>query len=489
MTLRISVRAVGTGFIPALLLVSAGTLAAADVNAAAPLASSSATSTSAAAGAAAGAAGSPRSPRGAGGAIPQDDGDAEGQTLPSGHPSTAGAQAGADAHTHAGGNGGGGQQPGGVFEPPPDLTEEAMDLAPGIIVAQIVDPTEKPLPNAMVTLGILNNSVAKGESRKKIVRQANAQGELRFEHLETDSHIAYRVTVPMDGATFAANPFRLPEKHGMRVKLHVYPVTHDVEQALIVTQAIVYVEMKDDRVQIQEAISVWNFGAVTWVPENVILTLPSGFTGFSTQQGMTDTGVDSVDKVGVKMKGTFTPGRHEIEFRWQLPYDGEAQVLVDAGMPPHLAAARTMAPASKSMVFSATGFPPAVSRTDGQGQRVLVSERQLTRGEAPLKALHVELRDLPTQGPGRYIATSLTVVGLATGIALALQGMSARDRRSGSRKKDQRDIRKELLAELVELEDARKRGDLGPQTYARARREMIDQIALTFAPAPTSVSA
>jgi len=373
-----------------------------------------------------------------------------------------------------------------MFEPPPDLTDEAADLPPGVIDAQIVDATEKPLPNAMVTIGILNNSVAKGESRKKVVRQADANGHLRIDHLETDSHIAYRVTVPMDGATFAAPPFRLPEKHGMRVKLHVYPVTHDVEQALIVTQAIFYVEMKDDRVQIQEAISVWNFGAVTWVPENVLLTLPSNFTGFSTQQGMTDTGVDSVDKVGVKMKGTFTPGRHEIEFRWQLPYDGDAQVIVDAGMPPHLAAARTMAPASKQMVFSATGFPPAVSRTDGQGQRVLVSERQMGRGEPPLKTLHVELRDLPTQGPGRYVATSLTAVGLATGIALALQGRSASERRSQSRKKDQKEIRKELLAELVELEDAHKRGHVGPQTYARARRELIDQIALTFAPAPSA---
>jgi hypothetical protein len=372
----------------------------------------------------------------------------------------------------------------GIFEPPPDLTDEAFDLPPGTIVATIVDPSEKPLPNASVTLGILNNSVAKGESRRKIVRQANSVGELRFDHLETESHIAYRVTVPMDGATFAANPFRLPEKHGMRVKLHVYPVTHDVEQALIVTQVIFYVELKDDRVQIQEALSVWNFGATTWVPENVILSLPSNYTGFSTQQGMTDTGVDNVEKVGAKLKGTFTPGRHEVEFRWQLPYDGESQVLVDAGMPPHLAAARAMAPASRQMKFAATGFPPAVSRTDGQGQRILVSERQMTRGEAPLKSLHVELTDLPTQGPGRYVATSLTALGLATGIALALQGRSARERRSQSRKKDQKDIRKELLAELVQLEDAHKRGDIGPQTYARARRELIDQIALTFAPAP-----
>jgi hypothetical protein len=400
----------------------------------------------------------------------------EDEPLPPGHPK---GPAGANPHGGGAASGGAGQTP-GVFEPPPDTTDEALDLPPGTIVANIVDAMERPIGNIGVTMGIVNNTVAKGESRKHIARDTDAKGELRFDHLETESHIAYRVTVPKDGGVFAAPPFRLPEKHGMRVKLHVYPVTHDVEQALIVTQTIIYVEMKDDRVQIQEMLSVWNFGQVAWVPQALTLSLPPSYTGFSAQQGMTDTGVDNIEKVGVRVRGTFTPGRHEIEFRWQLPYNGESDVSIDVGMPPHLAAVRAMAPAARQMTFTGTGFPAAIPRTDNQGQRVLISEKQLTRGEPPLKTAHLELRDLPTQGPGRYYATSLAGLVLASGIALGLRTKAPRDK--GREKKDARELRKRLLVELSELEEAHASGEVGPQTYARARRELIDQIALTFSP-------
>jgi hypothetical protein len=432
-------------------------------------------------------------------APPLEPGQEE-EGLPPGHPQMGAApgadadedpHAGADPHAggsnpHAGGGanphggGGGGQMP-GVFEPPPDTTDEAADLPPGTIVATIVDERERPIPNTSVTVGIVNNSVAKGESRKHLTRSADARGELRFDGLDTDSHVAYRVTVPKDGATFAASPFRLPEKHGMRVKLHVYPVVHEVEQALIVCQAILYVEMKDDRVQIQEALSIWNFGPVAWVPQNMVLGLPPEYTAFSAQQGMTDTGVDNVEGKGARLRGTFAPGRHDIEFRWQLPYNGERDVIVEAGMPPHLAAARVMAPASKQMTFTATGFPPAQPKTDNQGQRVLISEKQMTRGEPALTTVHLELGDLPTAGPGRYIATILAMLTVATGIALGARKKPDRDRTQ--EKRDAKEQRKRLLAELEDLERAHRAGDVGPQTYARQRRELVDQIALTYAAA------
>jgi hypothetical protein len=403
------------------------------------------------------------------------------EALPPGHPATGAAgdpHAGGAPHGKADGQSNGAMP--GVFEPPPDTTDESADLPPGTILATIVDANERPIPNASITIGIVNNSVAKGESRKHITRNADAAGVLRLDNLENESHIAYRVTVPKDGAVFAAPPFRLPEKHGMRVKLHVYQVTHDIEQALIVTQVIVYVEMKDDRVQVQEALSIWNFGPVTWVPENVMLALPGTYTAFSTQQGMSDTGVDNVEKKGVRLRGTFAPGRHDIEFRWQLPYDGDRDVMLDVGMPPHLAAARLMAPASRTMGFFGTGFPAAVAKTDNQGQRILITEKQLSRGEAAWKTVHIEIRDLPVQGPGRYIATALAAMSVVTGLALGLRGKGPRDK--GQDKKDAKDLRTRLLQELEELEHARRIGDVGPETYTRARRELIDQIALTFAP-------
>ena len=80
---------------------------------------------------------------------------------------------------------------------------------------------------------------------------------------------------------------RLGETGGQRVLLHVYPVTRDLNQALIVMQAILYTEMKDDRVQIQQVLTVYNFGRTAWLPTDVLVGLPSDFTALNGVQEIT----------------------------------------------------------------------------------------------------------------------------------------------------------------------------------------------------------
>jgi hypothetical protein len=131
-----------------------------------------------------------------------------------------------------------------------------------------------------------------------------------------------------------------------------------------------------------------------------------------------------------------------------------------------------IAPASRDMKLEVEGFPAAQNTTDGQGQRALITERQLRREDAPVKNVTVMLRGLPTDGPGRVIATLLAAGGVAIGIVL------------GTRKQGERDPRAErdqLLVDLEALERARAAGDIGPKTYERARRELLDDIARTFA--------
>jgi hypothetical protein len=323
-----------------------------------------------------------------------------------------------------------------------------------------------------VTLGILYNSVAKGESKKRIVSMTDDTGRARFDKLDTGSGVAYRAMVLKDGATFSAPPFVLSAKMGSRAILHVYPVESDIEKTLVVAQAITYTEVKDDRVQIQQAYKIYNFGKNAWLPPpDLLVPLPPTFTAFTAQQGMTDVGVDAVPGKGIKIRGTFAPGQHVIEFRWQLPYKGDADVRFDVGMPPHMAAARVMSPASKNMTLEVPGFPAPQATSDGQGQRVLVTELQLKREDKPVKVVSVTIGGLPTTGPGRWIATLLAFGGLAYGVVLGSQKPSR-----GDRKKE----RERLLEDLESLERAHASGDVGPKTYERARRELVDEIARTL---------
>lgn len=382
------------------------------------------------------------------------------EPLPPGHPvATPGKQGGAAS---------------GTFTPPPDTEAEEASLPAGSIAVELRDPANQVLPDTELTLGILHQSVAKGESREHKVTSTDAGGNARFDGLETGGGIAYRLTVPKDGATFAALPFQLPSQRGMRVVLHVYPVTREIQEALVVMQGVLFIEVKDDRVQLEEAFTVFNLGKVAWLADGVLLRLPPSFTALSAQQTMSDQGVDSQEKEGARLHGTFAPGRHEVQFKWQLPYSGESLVDFSTGLPPHVAVLRVIAGASHGAKLHVVGFPDAERRTDAQGQKLLVTEKQVRRDE-PLSAVHVTLDGLPTPGAGRILATGLAAFLVVAGVSLARGGAY----RQASSDKARRSV---LLAELADLERGRETAEVGPKTYERNRRELIDDIARTLGP-------
>ncbi len=162
----------------------------------------------------------------------------------------------------------------GAFSPPADSESEDSTRPGGTIEVEVRDPENHPLSDVELTLGILHQSVAKGESREHKLAVADSTGICRFNGLETGSGIAYRVTILRDGATFAAVPLQLPAQRGMRIVLHVYPVSKDIQETLIVSQGALFVEIKDDRVQIEEAFTIFNIGRIAWLADGVLMRLP-----------------------------------------------------------------------------------------------------------------------------------------------------------------------------------------------------------------------
>lgn len=398
-----------------------------------------------------------------GGTAPDSDDDS---TLPSGHPPVDTS----NPHAHASASG---AMP-GVFRPPDDVEQEDPALTAGSISIDLRDPDDRPVSHETVNLGILINSIAKGDTRKHMQASTDDRGHAEFVHLETQSNIAYRVSVGYQGGMFAATPFQLPQGKAMHVVLHVYPVTRDIPSALIVCEAVIAAELRDDRIQIEEALTVYNLGRTAWQPEGVSLSLPLGYTAFTAQPSMSDQGVDAIDGAA-KLHGTFSPGQHQILFRWQLPWSGDRDVDFDVGLPPHVAIARILMPASGTIKLSAAGFPPTEVLKDSHGQSFLVSERRLRPDDARLTSLTIGIHDLPTEGPGRLVATVLAALGVGTGLLLIV--------RRGRRPLPVRDpveARDALLEELAELEDARAADQVGPLTYGTARRELIDRLALTL---------
>jgi hypothetical protein len=373
-----------------------------------------------------------------------------------------------ESEPHARAQGGGGTP--GIFEPPEDTEQPDPALPPGTIVVDLLDGDNQPVTREMVTLGILINSIAKGDSRKHTMELTNDHGRAVFTGLETASNIAYRVSSGFQGGAFAATPFQLEQAKAMHVGLHVYPVTHDIQQALVVSEVTVAAEVREDRIQFEEVVNIYNLGRTAWQPESLRMALPRGFTALSAQASMSDQRVDEADGAAA-LKGTFPPGRHAVDFRWQLPWSGDKDFDFEVGLPPHVAVARVMMPASRDIQLIANGFPPAETRHDTQGQKFLVTERHLRPEDARLTALAIGIHGLPTPGLGRLVATLLAACAVAAGLTLSFS------RRSRLGKADSDATRSALLELLADLERARMTGAVGPKTYERTRRELVHALA------------
>jgi hypothetical protein len=236
----------------------------------------------------------------------------------------------------------------------------------------------------------------------------------------------------------------------------------------------VYIEPRDDVFVFELLYRVFNVGSVTWVPNDVVLELPKGFKAFNAQRGMTDVGFEVVDGVGARLKGTFTPGQHDLSARFQVPKGTDESATFRMGTLPRVAELRVIAEASSQMRLEVDGFEqPQVAAN--QGKRVLVTRKLLERGDELEKGFTITLSGLPVPGYGRWIAVLLALGLGGIGIAAA-RGVLELGKES-SKTADLKNAREVLLGELVEVERSRERGDLGPRAYADARRVLLNALA------------
>ncbi len=373
-------------------------------------------------------------------------------------------------HPHVGG-GGAAPPIQGLHEPVPDSSEADPSLPKGTLVVEVLDADDHPVPGRAFTLGIVRQSIAQGDKRERRELVTGPDGSLRQDGLGTESAIAYRVSAQEGPASFAATPFRLPDDVGHRVRLHVVPVTTNVDDALIAMQVVSLVDVKDDRVIVQQAIVAYNFGRSAFFADDLAIALPAGATALSAQQSMSDRTLALVDGVA-RVRGTFPPGESTLEYQWQVPYGETANVDLTVGLPPHVAVARVMAVAGPGNTLLVDGFSAPQEGADGRGQRVLVTEKSFRRDEAPATAVTLHVGGLPTPGPARWVAAA---VALLASLGTVLWALRARPQ---APLKPSADALEGLAtAHAGALAAARASGDVGPETFETEKRRLVDDLA------------
>lgn len=405
--------------------------------------------------------------------------------LPEGHPHVDGEEEEAPQNPHAGAqdphqqNRARGRGQNQFFEPPEDLIAEDPALPAGTLVLSIRDADEKPVPNASVVIGILKSSVAQGDSRDRKALDVDAEGNAKLDGLPVGQGTSYRVSSTQGPATYATMPFALSDKVGKRVTLHVYKASNNIEDVLVGAQAFVFVSLREDSLSIESLFNIFNIGRVSWVPTPgaASVGLPEGYKAFNKPDQMGDVMfVEVKSKASADLQGTIAPGRHEASFRYQVPLEGSERQSFHIELPPHVGEARVFAEAGKSMRLEVAGFPDAQKQRGRDGRNTLVTVKQVDPGERGLKSLDITIGGLPTHGPGRWIAVAIALLSLGMTMSFVVQ-----QKRSGiipdEAKDDLLEAREALLNELVALEKAKRKGDVGPKTYDRAHKGLLDALA------------
>jgi hypothetical protein len=366
---------------------------------------------------------------------------------------------------------GGGMVPQG---PEPNREEPTTELPAGTVEAVLVDGEERPLAGADVRLGILFQKIAEGESRSSKTGKTSAEGRARFDGLETGSNFAYRVTAKRGEAEYSSSPFNLRDV-GVRVLLHVFPVTSNPSEAVVGLRGYFYVETRDDVFQVETLFRVFNLSKVAWVPKDVVMTLPAGFKAFNAGDPMTDARFEMVDGKGAKLLGTYPPGQHDVSFRFQVPKEASTTASFDVKPPPRTAEMRVIAVTNKSMGLEVEGFEQPREDRGPRGDRVLVTRKVVARGEPEVGSFRIVLTGLPAPDAGRWVAAFIALAFASFGgLAAAGKLKPVSTERLESDRARARDL---LFEELLTLDQARKNGEIGPIAHERAHRMLVDALA------------
>lgn len=357
---------------------------------------------------------------------------------------------------------------------PKDTSSADPALPAGVVHVALRDASGSPLPSRQVSLIIRRDTVAEGKSETTRRAVTSSGGEVEFSELATESGYSYVVAVDAGAAPKESRPFTLRGSQGQRITLHVYPTTTDLAATSVAGRAILYAEPREDLFQFDLLLELFNLGQVTWIAQDVPITLPAGWKGFSPQQS--DDSLQAIEQNGtVYLQGAVDPGQHSVIFRFQVPRENTAVAAMAIGLPPHMSDVRVMVESGPRMSLVVDGFPAAIPSKNQSGEPLLATRRQISSAtEGDLSQVTIRVAGLPLQGSGRWLALWLAIGTATTGVWYAFRGGGRADHKLVDT--DARRARELLYEELMAVEASFERGEIGPATRQRARGALLDAV-------------
>lgn len=373
------------------------------------------------------------------------------------------------------------------FRLPPTLSEDVASIPAGIALVRVVDTNDQPAAGLTVRLGMMRD----GERGMSRVATTRADGVAQFDGLVASPSVSYRATVEYDGAKLSTPAFAMSPFQGHRIQVVKLPVDNS-GRGMLLTDASIEVSFSDDRVTVSHHVSVVNLSGMAATgnqgppalfapPDGLRITLPAGAVAFRAQDMGGEQRMSEENGVAV-VRGTFPPsGNGEgvpLAFEYRVPLDG-TELPLRVGFPSTtpLIAAVVATQAPTGLTLDVAGMPGA-TETNENGTRWLFTRRtRQSQSDPPLDVLDIRLRGIPAQyGPERLLSTIAGVLLFAFGLLAAFRRESSTEVSAEALRISERE-REALLAEMRTLIAQRESGEVGPETYDRSRRDVVERLA------------
>jgi hypothetical protein len=284
-----------------------------------------------------------------------------------------------------------------IFEPVPDLVADDPALPPATVRVTVVDADGEPIARAPVTFEtVIVRAPSSGlDVVMKDTAIADEKGTAIFRKVRAEADQRHVASTRRGGGTFAVEPFSLSPKSGKRVTLHAYETVRDLEHARVAMQTLTALQVRADTIDVEVLYRIFNIGRVAWVPADVRVAFPPGVKGFLASDLGLSVRVDEITSTGFTLIGTVTPGKHELEYHYQIPRDPSGSQRIVLDQPPRVAQARVLLEASGKARLAVAGFPAATATATQSGTPVLMTDRMGDRSAGGVTRLDIALAGDP----------------------------------------------------------------------------------------------
>jgi hypothetical protein len=363
---------------------------------------------------------------------------------------------------------------------------------------QMPDPSQmagRPLPAPDVGAGVVSVRVVRERMGNNVANQpvtlktpdktlngtTDAQGRVQFPGIAPGTLVTAETVV--DGETLTSQTFPVPGDSGVRVALVAGLAAAAAREKAAAEEgarqparagAVVFggetriiLEFQDDNLQVFYLLDIVNAARTPIDPGGpLFIDLPPAATGAGTMQGSSS--LASLKGNRLQITGPFPPGTTSVQVGFRLPYSGDRVTLEQRW------------PAALEQLFVATEKvgnvqidSPQFARkqeADASGQPFLMATGGRIEAGQPLT---LQLTGLP------HHSRTLRDVGVGAGLLILVGGlwMAMRPGASAGRENGELKQRRErLYADLVALEDQRRRGRIDDQRYAVRHETLVGQL-------------